>query len=186
MEKVAVNNFVRRQVKSSGKTYACTLSFADIAAHAEAQLAAGNHTPGYRDGVIIVDATADIAADFVCPFTRINEGSELEAKVVRRRLEEDPYIRIRVVHATPLPAGKVQFVLYRQDVLAETNEQSTTADWELISIHALPEGVAELPMNPVTMMRNQLQRPGGTRANYASADWAEAIYFWQQYAAIEP
>ena len=80
---------------------------------------------------------------------------------------------------------KLEYILYRQDVLKENNEQSTDADWELISIHAIPEGVDKLPMGPVTMMRNQLELKGGTKANYSSEEWAEAVRFWQNYAALE-
>ena len=80
----------------------------------------------------------------------------------------------------------MEFILYRHDVLAENNENTTDAEWELISIQAVPEGVDQLPMGPVTMMRNQLELPGGTKANYSSEQWAEAVRFWQKYAALEP
>ena len=39
MEKVAVNTFVRRQIKGSGKTYSKNLTFEDIASDAEKQMA---------------------------------------------------------------------------------------------------------------------------------------------------
>jgi hypothetical protein len=35
------------------------------------------------------------------------------------------------------------------------------------------------------MMRNQLELPGGTKANYSSEEWAEAVRFWQQYASLD-
>ena len=70
-------------------------------------------------------------------------------------------------------------------MLAENDEQSTDADWELISIHAIPEGMERLPMGPVTMMRNQLELKGGTKAHYSSEEWAEAVRFWQNYAALK-
>jgi hypothetical protein len=79
----------------------------------------------------------------------------------------------------------VDLILYRHDVLAETNEQTSDADWELISFHAIPEGVDDMPMGPVTMMRNQLQLPGGTKAKYESDDWADSVKFWQEYAMLE-
>jgi len=40
-------------------------------------------------------------------------------------------------------------------------------------------------MGPVTMMRNQLDLIGGTKASYSSEQWAESVRFWQQYAAID-
>lgn len=184
IETVGVNEFVRRQVKSSGKTYSPTLIFEDVAAHAEEQMSAGYFREGYREGVRIVSADKEMSKHFVCPFVRINESSKLKAEVVRRRPEEEPYIQVRAVEGDPLPTGKVELILYRRDVLVENNEQTSEKDWELISIHALPEDVDQLPMGSVTMMRNQLELPGGTKASYTSDDWAEAVRFWQRYAAV--
>ena len=85
-----------------------------------------------------------------------------------------------------MTAGSVQLILYRHDVLAENNENTTNAEWELISINALPEGVDKMPIGPITMMRNQLNLNGGTQASYTSEEWADSVQFWQKYAAIEP
>lgn len=185
MQKVAVNEFVRRQIKGSGKTYSPDLSFEEIAKHAAARMDAGNFKEGYRKGVRIVSGSKEIAEKFICPFAKINENTELVSIMVQRRPEEEPYIQTRAVNAKPISTGKVEFILYGHDVLAENNEQTTEAEWELISIHAIPEGVDNLPMGPVTMMRNQLELPGGTSAHYSSDDWAESVHFWQQYAAVE-
>ena len=185
MEKVAVNEFVHRQLKGSGKTYSPDLSFDEIARHAEGQMAEGHFIEGYRDGVRIVECSPELTSHFVCPFTKIDKNTELVSKVVHRRAEEEPYIQTRAINAEPISTGKVEFILYRHDVLAENNEHSTDANWELISIHALPEGVYELPMGPVTMMRNQLELIGGTKANYSSEEWAKSVKFWQKYAAVE-
>ena len=84
-----------------------------------------------------------------------------------------------------MKAWKIEYILYRHDVLAENDEQSTNAEWELISIHAIPKGVDKLPMGPVTMMRNQLELTGGTKAHYSSEEWAESVQFWQEYAALD-
>jgi hypothetical protein len=67
----------------------------------------------------------------------------------------------------------------------ENNENSTNDDWELISIHAIPKGIKKIPMGPVTMMRNQLEKPGGTKANFTSKEWADSIQFWQEFAVLE-
>ena len=58
-ERVAVNEFVRRQTKESGKSFSNQLSFEDIALHAEVQMSAGHFKEGYREGVRIVAAAAD-------------------------------------------------------------------------------------------------------------------------------
>ncbi|NQU27173.1 MAG: DUF3228 family protein [Candidatus Marinimicrobia bacterium] len=183
---VAVNDFVRRQTSGSGKTFSNELIFEEIAAHAQEQLANGLFRPGYRDGVILVQVVQEMVAKFVCPFIKIDENTKFITRYIRRREGEDPYIQIRALNGKPLSAGKVELVLYSHAVLAENNEQTTDADWELISINAIPQGVDQLPMGPATMMRNQMELPGGTAAYYNSNEWAESVRFWQQYAALEP
>ena len=183
--KVAVNDFVRRQVRGSGQTYSDSLNFEEIAQHAQEQMAKRQYLDGYRDGVRVVQASREIVSQFICPFVRIEEETKLEADVVKRRENEKAYVQIRAVNGVPVPTGAADLICYRHDVLQENNEHSTEAEWELISIHAVPEGIIELPMGPVTMMRNQLQLTGGTKAFYKSEKWAESIKFWQEYAVLD-
>ena len=70
MEKVAVNQFVKRQVKGSGKTYSESLSFETIAADAEKQMSVGNFIEGYRNGVRIVTGSDHLINEFVCLETK--------------------------------------------------------------------------------------------------------------------
>jgi hypothetical protein len=182
---VSVNDFVKRQIKGSGKTYAEGLTFKEMASHAQEQLANGHYTEGYRDGVILVQVATKLISHFTCPFVRITETTKLKAAIVKRRQEEELYIQMRALHGTPLKTGSVDLILYRHDVLLETNEESTDADFELISFHAIPEGIDDMPMGPVTMMRNQLQLTGGTKAYYESEKWAESVKFWQKYAVLD-
>ena len=182
---VGVNTFVRRQTKDSGKTYAKSLSFSDIADHASKQLAKGHYKKGYRDGVVLVNVDKDIISDFVCPIIKIDKNTNLIAEQVRRRDEEEPYIRIRALNGTPLKTNNVDLILYRNDVLKETNENETNCLWELISFHAIPDEINKLPMGPVTMMRNQLQLEGGTKGIYSSEEWAESVNFWQKYCFLK-
>ena len=184
-ERVAVNEFVRRQTKESGKSFSSQLSFEDIALHAEVQMSAGHFKEGYQEGVRLVAAEAEITKQFTCPFVKIDKATELSAKYVQRRPNENFYIQVRAKAGTLLNAGKVELILYRHDVLAENDEQSTDAEWELISFHALPEGINKMPMGPVTMMRNQLELSGGTKAIFSTDEWAHSVEFWQHYAALE-
>ena len=164
---VGVNTFVLRQIQDSGKTFSESMAFDEIAIHAESQMKEGHYKDGYRDGVRIVQCEDTFVHHFYCPFTKITQETNLEANWVKRNEDE------------------VEFILYRRDVLAENNEQSTNAEWELISIHAIPEGVDNFPMEPVTMMRNQLELVGGTQAEYPSKEWAESVSFWQKYVALK-
>ena len=181
---VSVNEFVRRQIPNSGKTYS-SLSFEQIATHAEEQQDNNHFKTGYRDGVILVPVAKKFIQHFVCPFVKINSKTQLKAEVVKRRPEEEHYIRIKALNGNTLPIEKVDLILYSNKVLKETNENTTNSKWELISFHAIPKGIDKLPMGPITMMRNQLQLKGGTRGIYESEEWAKSIYFWQNYALKE-
>jgi len=185
MLKVAVNEFVKRQIQGSGKTYSPDLSFEEIAQHAEEQMELGHFREGYREGARIVDASLEFSQHFICPFVKIDEGTELRAEWLKRRPEEQNYIRIRAAKGTPEKTGKVEFILYSHAALKENDEESTKSEWELISIQALPENVVNLPMGYVTMMRNQLQLPGGTKGEYSPEQWAASVWFWQNYAALD-
>ena len=185
MEQVAVNQFVKRQVEGSGKTFSRTLSFKEMAADAQEQMNDGNFSEGYRDGVRIVRSSKKYTNHFICPYVKIDDNTELISRVVKRQSGEISYIQTRAKSGNPLKAGCIEYILYRHDVLLENNEQSTNVDWELISINAVPEGLEKMPMGFTTMMRNQLELPGGTKAKYSSEEWAESVKFWQQFAALE-
>ena len=182
---VGVNTFVKRQTKNSGKTYAKTLSFDEIAKHASIQLAKGNYKQGYREGVVLVIVDNNYINDFVCPIVKIDKQTKLIAEQVIRRDNEEPYIRIRALNGNPLKTKNVDLILYRNDVLKETDENETNKDWELISFHAIPNEINNLPMGPITMMRNQLQLEGGTKGEYSSKEWAESVRFWQKYCFLK-
>ena len=182
--KVAVNKFVERQIEGSGKTYSKSLSFDFFANHAEEKLIKGDYIKGYRDGVCIIKLDKKYVEEVYCPYVKINNKTKLTASYVKRRNSEEPYIQIRALNGVPLKAREVGLIIYSHDVLKENNENSTDADWELISINSIPEGEEHIPIGPVTMMRNQLDLIGGTKAKYTSDEWAQSIRFWQRYASI--
>jgi len=182
--KVGINNFVRRQTKNSGKTYT-SLKYEYIAEYANDKINEGNYRRGYREGVIIVDINDKIIEKFTCPFVKIDKETKIIAEVTRRRKKEEPYIRIKALNGKNLSIGKVELILYRHDVLMETKENSTNFDWELISFHGIPANMKNMPMGPITMMRNQLKLKGGTKGYYTSEEWAESVNFWQKYAIKE-
>ena len=181
---VGVSDFVKRQIKNTGKTYS-SLTFEEIATYAEKKLNKGVFKEGYRDGVVLISVDKRLHKKFICPFVKIDMNTKLKAEVNKRRNNEEHYIRIKAIDGKELETGNVEIILYRNDVLKETKEQSTKNDWELNSFHAIPKGIKSLPMGPVTMMRNQLQLKGGTKGHYKSEQWAESVYFWQNYAIKE-
>ena len=178
---VGVNSFVTRQTKESGKTYSKKMTFEEIAEHANTQIKKGNYKKGYRDGVILVQVEKKIIDNFVCPIVEIDDNTKLVAEYTKRREDEEPYIKISAINGKAIKTHQVDLILYRKDVLKETNEDETNKDWELISFHAIPDGLKNLPMGPVTMMRNQLELKGGTKGYYSSENWAESVNFWQKY-----
>ena len=183
---VEVNEFVRRQVKGSGKTYSESLSFREIAEHAQEQMEKNIFKAGYRKGVRVVKVNKSLVDKFVCPFVKITSETKLVSRLIKRQCNEEPYIQTRALNGMLLQAGKVELILYSNKVLKENNENSTNAEWELISINSVPEGVSHLPIGPVTMMRNQLNLNGGTKGRYSSDDWAKSIRFYQKYIVLEP
>ena len=92
---VSVNDFVRRQVSNSGKTYAKTLSFEQVANHAKDQMKRSMFKEGYRDGVRLVMVAESLVSDFVCPYVELNETTRLISTIVRRQPEEEPYVQTR-------------------------------------------------------------------------------------------
>ena len=178
---VGVNSFVRRQTKKSGKTYSKKMTFEEIAKHASIQIKKGKYKQGYRDGVILVSVEKSLINNFICPIIKIDENTKLIAEYTQRRANEEPYIKISALNGKTVDTGNVDLILYRKDVLKETQENETNKEWELISFHAIPHKFNNLPMGPVTMMRNQLQLKGGTKGEYSSKNWAESTNFWQKY-----
>ena len=183
---VAVNEFVRRQTKYSGKTYSEELSFEFFAKHAEQKIINKEFREGYRPEVRIVKLNKKYVNKVICPYVRITKNTKLSAQLVKRRENEEPYIQIRALNGKLTKAGNVELILYHHDILYENKENTTNAEWELISINALPKGIKSMPMGPITMMRNQLELIGGTKAKYSSDEWAESVQFWQKFAPIDP
>ena len=134
--KVQVNDFVKRQTKSSGKTYSEELSFDFFAKYAQKKLFNNEFIEGYRPEVRIVKLENKYVHKVFCPYVRITNDTKLSAKLVKRRENEDSYIQIRAMNGDLVDTGSVNLILYRHDILLENNENTTNADWELISINA--------------------------------------------------
>ncbi len=86
-------------------------------------------------------------------------------------------------------ARRVDVVLYRHDVLAENNEQSSDAEWEIVSVNGLPTE-DEAPMSPGTLMANHFQISGGTATHMTSEQFEAALrrsfLYWRDKGRIAP
>ncbi len=171
---IGVSNFVKRQTKNSSHGYF------DGSWEELVKLVSDNfnkHIPGYRQGVVLVPLPPE---GFYTAMCKIDENSMLETTFESRQDGEEPVLKTVVVNGKKSPAKFVNIVLYSHEVLMETNEQSTDDEWEIISINA--SLVENEPMNPITMARNMLQKKGGTKGEYTGLQFAEALWFWREYA----
>ncbi len=106
----------------------------------------------------------------------VEENTVLSAAVDRRQPGEDSFVRV-TAHAEPAPPRYAGVVLYSADALTENDgRRSSDADWEVVCL--LAGESADEPMDPLTMARNFLEKPGGTFAPYSARQFAESIYYW--------
>jgi hypothetical protein len=139
--------------------------------------------PGYRDGVILVRRPNP--GWLVHDTVHLQEGDQLRVTYNARVPGEEPRKSISAVRFT-LPAARcVFFVLYRADVLEETNERSRQSEWEVIS--ALTSAIeAPEPMHPDTLIANHFQLSGGTSTKMNDYEFTDAlrtsVLFWKSRA----
>lgn len=186
-KKVAAGEFVKRQTPESGYSH-FDGSWELLEKLVEARLSmhgrpfAGETspvTPGYRDGVVLVDMGPRFAPLFRSAVVDLTEDSKLTASFAPRRIGEAPFIRVSAKSKKQL-AKFAQVVLYRHDVLAENNEAETDAEWEIVAIKARTT-VDEEPMDPYTMARNFLHLAGGTKGDFSAEDFAKSIVYWNNH-----
>lgn len=184
-KKVACGEFVKRQTPESGYSH-FEGSWEQLEKVVEGCLNAkelfgvdtSRITPGYRDGVVLVDMS-HVAHWFRSAIVDLTEDSHLTANYAPRRLGEDPFIRVSA-KAQKQMAKHASVVLYRHDVLQEGNERETEAEWEIVAIKARTS-VEEEPMDPYTMARNFLQLKGGTKGDFTAKQFAESIVYWNNH-----
>ena len=104
---------------------------------------------------------------------------------MQKRSKQEPYIQVRAINGSPAKTGKVELIVYRHDVLAENNENTTSADWELISINAIPKGLDKTANGPrYNDEKSTLTLLEVHKRSYTKDEWAESVRFWQKYAAL--
>jgi hypothetical protein len=144
----------------------------------------GNYTEGYRDGVVLVNVPPE---GFFTSITKLEVGDKLVGTFKARREGELPAKEIRAI-GSKMPAARVDVVLYRHDVLAENNEHTTNADWEIISINASPT-LGETPISVGALMRNYFCEVGGTDTKMTPEEFVNALKvsreFWRDKALVQ-
>jgi hypothetical protein len=120
-------------------------------------------------------------AGFTCTTVAVDETTVIHAIYDRRQRGEEGFVRVTaegpreyVKHAA--------VVFYSAATLEENNgTRSGDYDWEVVCLLAGPH--AEEPMDPITMARNMLEKPGGTYCAYSAAEFAASIWYWSSRAA---
>ena len=123
---------------------------------------------------------------FFCPDrARIVKGMTIQAEITTRQDGEDPYVETFVYEGIAVlnralivtPAVRVKIVCYSADALLENNgERTTVDDWEIVSLNC-DDGKESPPMPPLTMARNMLEKPGGTKSEYTAQEFADAVWW---------
>lgn len=179
--KVLCGEFVKRQTSESGYSH-FSGSWSDLETLAEWAFNNPNRvTPGYRDGVVLVEVPAEIG--FYSAIVSLQEKTKLKANFAPRRDGEAPFIRVST-KAKKQPAKYASLVLYRHDVLAENNERETDAEWEIVAIKARVTEEEE-PMDPYTMARNFLHLEGGTKGSFSAKEFANSIVYWNNHCMCQ-
>ncbi len=133
------------------------------------------------DKVVLVPCPPE---QFACATVLVKSNTRLFARLENRQAKEDAHIRV-TADGEAEAARFADVVLYSAAALEENaGERSGDFDWEIVAIVASP--VKDEPMNPLTMARNLLEKPGGTFCEYTAREFAEAIYYWSQRAGQEP
>lgn len=178
--KIDFSSFVRRQTAESQFTH-WTLSDEEVLSRVNNGFE--NRKAGYRDGVVLVPVPPD---GFFTSVVKLKEGDKLEGEFRARREGEEPRKSV-CAKGDKTPAKSVDVVLYRKDVLAEGNENSTDADWEIVSINASPEE-GELPIMPDVLIANHFVLSGGTATNMSDSEFVEtlrkSVLYWKDKALV--
>lgn len=116
------------------------------------------------------------AVGFVGNTVLVDGETVMYAHLDRREKDEDSFIRVTADGLREKPTY-ASVVMYSAETLTENNgSRSGDYDWEVVCLLA---GASETePMDPLTMARNMLEKPGGTYAPYTAGEFAESIYYW--------
>lgn len=170
---IAVNSFCKRQTPQSKYSH-FEGSWDELI-----KLVEEHFVGDWFEMIVAVDVPP---AGFFSGVTKLTEDSVLSAEFSARREGEEPYVQI-TAQGKKLPAQAVKVILYHHDMLVE-DEDTTSEEWEIVSINASASATGSEPPTPVAMARNFLEMAGGTKRNYSAEEFAEAIIFWSQHAMI--
>ncbi len=138
-------------------------------------------TGSVDNDVILVNVPADGFYTSIVEVDDSNRHLVQEREHVRQ--EGETPVSMKVISGEKTPAKFVQIVCYRADVLAQDNDRSSDAEWEIIAVNAQKDRYT--PMHPTTMLRNNNHEEGGTYREYSKKEWDDAYAYWANHAYIE-
>lgn len=185
MPSIGISDFVRRQTPESSYSHFGG-TWEELVAIVSANF--DKAAEGYKPGVKLVPIPFATLSDytdkeFYSSTIRVNPHTTLVPKFAWRREAEAPFIHVRAKGSKEV-ASYGFVVLYSHAVLMEGGEATTECDWEIISINVRTTETEE-PMDPMTMARNFLRLPGGTKGEFSAQQFAESIVYWSQRALVE-
>lgn len=137
--------------------------------------------PGYRDGVtrMMVDPER-----FKSGIVKLEPGTPLVGEYSSRAEGEQPR-KWLAAQGEKIPAGYVEIILYREDVLALTEGYEPAAKWEIISVNASPDK-GTCPIPPMTLIYNHFGMDGGTPTDIGAEEFEamlhESVEWWRDKA----
>ena len=146
------------------------------------------------------DFTNEDARVNVLKISKDNEHL-IRTEYVARNDKELPvlqrYIPMKLINGgeSTLPVAKyLDFILYSREQINKENESmgkkseeeaKETAPWGIVSIKAQDVNY-ELPMNPITVMRNALGKEhGGSGKDLSRDEYMESVNYWKDHVIIQ-
>lgn len=181
---IGVNELVRRQTANSEFTHFEGEDWDRIV-----QMTLENFDrakDSYRPGVCCVPVPPD---GFRTGVVRLESGDRLEGHFRSRQEGEEPRKDVRVVRegVTKGPCVAVDVVIYRKDVLAETDDGTTDCDWEIVSVNGRVTE-EDQPIHPDTLIANHFELDGGTATGMSSEKFEralrESVLYWKDKAIL--
>jgi hypothetical protein len=175
MELIGVSEFVKRQLEGTQFTH-YQGRWNDLVNRTKEQYLAGNYTNGYRDGVLLVHIEkSEVPLFWTYTDFPMFEGMQLKAewKKVPGREHEPAKLQVEILEPKK-QCQYVDIVIYRKDVLEEDGDKTTGAEWDIVSINGRLNKNPK-PMDPMTIVRNWLHLPGGTKMEGATPETVLAM-----------
>lgn len=178
LRKVECSEFVKRQTKDSGYSH-FTGTWDELADLASSLINTGYCREGYKKGVVLIEVPAPDLDKFYSATVSITEDTKLSVNYAPRQVGEAAFLRVSAKAKKQL-AEVAEIICYHADVLAEDDDRSTAAEWEIIAIKARAS-LEEEPMDPYTMARNFLHLKGGTKGDFTAEQFAKSIVYWNNH-----